>query len=200
MPALPSCKSKIFETATRLFYSRGIKSTGVDLIISEAGVNRTTFFKHFPSKQDLVVEYLNTRDKQWMSWLTTRIAEIGPTPRCRLMAIFQALEEWFQTPDYCGCAFTNTLAEFRDEDSPEYRIAISHKKALRKEIKELATAAGASQPSHCADQLMLLIEGAIVRAQLEGRPAAAADARMMAEMVLDKNLPAMATQRRSSKR
>jgi len=194
MPAIASCKTKIFETAARLFYSRGIKSTGVDLIISEAGVNKTTFFKHFPSKQVLVLSYLNFRDEQWLSWLTQRISEIGSTPRCRLLAIFQALGEWFQMPDYCGCAFTNTLAEFRDRETPEYKIASAHKEKLRDQIKSLVMAAGSIESEQCADQLMLLIEGAIVRAQLEGRPDAADDARSIAELVLDRfSMPTQST-------
>jgi AcrR family transcriptional regulator len=149
MPTIASTKDKILDTAVRLFYKRGIRATGVDLIINEAGVHKSTFFKHYPSKGDVIIAYLKIRDQD------------------RLVAIFDALSEWFNQQDFRGCAFINTVAECADETSIEFRLSVEHKQTLEIYVTKLAKAANIRQSKQLVEQIMLLMEGAIIRAQME---------------------------------
>jgi AcrR family transcriptional regulator len=187
MPTLESTKERIVETAVRLFYSRGIRATTTDLIISEAGVHKSTFFKHFPTKAEVVVAYLKRRDDSWMDWLTTRIEALAKRPESRLLAIFDALGEWFSEADFRGCAFINVAAETADPKAIDFVLSVEHKRRLATLVKECAKLAHVKRVDQLVDEYMLLIEGAIVRAQMEGTNKSAITAKLIAKMLLAKN-------------
>jgi AcrR family transcriptional regulator len=188
MPALASTKEKIVDTAARLFYSRGIRATTTDLIISEAGVHKSTFFKHFPTKAEVVVAYLKRRDDNWMDWLTTRLEALAKKPENRLIAIFDALGEWFSEADFRGCAFINVAAETADSKALDFLLAVEHKRRLAALVKDCAKLAHVKRVEQLVEEFMLLIEGAIVRAQMEGTNKSATTAKLIAKMLLAKNL------------
>jgi AcrR family transcriptional regulator len=157
-------RERILDTASRLFYRDGLRATGIDRIIAESGVAKMSFYRHFPSKADLVRQFLDRRHEQWMAMITTDIeahfAEQG------LGAIATALENWFRQPDFRGCAFINSVAEAGCGDSPERQQSIAHKRALAAYVATLAGRLGLPQPEAIAAMAMIVIEGSIVRAQM----------------------------------
>jgi len=186
MPPIESTKEKILDTAARLFYSRGIRATSADLIIAEAGIHKSTFFKHFPTKAEVVTAYLRRRDDKWMTWLITRVDAIAGKPENRIIAIFDALGEWFNEPDYRGCAFINTAAETADSTAQDFVLAVEHKERLAAFVRECAKSAHVKRVDQVVDEFMLLIEGAIVRAQM-GTPKSATTAKSIAKLLLARN-------------
>ncbi len=126
-PTELSAKDKILRTAIILFNEHGVHSTGIDLIIAESGVAKMTFYKHFPSKNDLVTAYLEYRD--WIQFERLEKHTVGKTtdPRLQILGVFDALEEWFSEDDYRGCAFTRGLSDFGDApESSAYRSVQRH--------------------------------------------------------------------------
>jgi AcrR family transcriptional regulator len=153
-------RERILATASRLFYQEGLRATGIDRIIAESGVAKMSFYRHFPSKADLVRAFLQARHSAWMSWFTeaveNRLESHG------FAAIAGALAEWFAQPDFRGCAFINTVAEA----GGDYPLAIDHKRELESFVAALAERLGFSAPALAAAQAMIVIEGMIVRAQM----------------------------------
>ncbi|WP_047151274.1 TetR/AcrR family transcriptional regulator [Aneurinibacillus tyrosinisolvens] len=174
---------RILSTAATLFYQEGIQSVGIDRIVKEAGVAMNTMYKHFPSKDKLIEAYLIRRDENWRSWFTEYI-EQADTPRERLLAVFDALHAWFQTGDFRGCAFINAVGEFGSEKGEVRRIAYEHKEFIRDYIHGLAREVKISDPGTFADQLMLLVEGAIVTAHIGNKKESARQAREVASALL----------------
>src|SRR5262245_30921584 len=179
-----SPRERIVETAMRLFYSQGIKATGVDTLIAQAGIAKMTFYKHFPSKHDLVMEFLKRRDAEWFTWFRRRLEGQGKRGVEKLLAVFDMLEECFSEPNFRGCPFINTVAETGDAESDEHRCAVMHKETLASDLERMAEEAGRDDPKKIAKELLLLIEGAIVTAQVHGDPKAAQTAKSMAERLL----------------
>ncbi len=187
MPAIASTKEKILETAVRLFYSRGIRATGVDLIIDKAGVHKSTFFKHFPTKREIIIAYLNLRDERWMDWFMARVESIAKTPEDRLVAIFDVLAEWYRQPDFRGCAFINAVAESPDETTIEFQLSVEHKKRLESFVVKIAKSFDARRDKRLTDQILVLIEGSIIRAQMEKSPKPALIAKSVVKALLASN-------------
>ena len=106
-----AARQRILDTAFRLFYARGIRAVGVDLIIAESGVAKATFYKHFPAKDDLVVAYLDKVDVIWTGQLTSAAEAAGPAPAEQLVGMFDALASACRREGYRGCAFINAAAE-----------------------------------------------------------------------------------------
>jgi len=99
-------RDHLVDTALELFYKDGLHATGVDKILEEAGVARMTLYNHFKSKDELILATLRRRDEKFRNWFMRAVERLGKTPRGRLLAIFDALEEWFSGKDYCGCMYS----------------------------------------------------------------------------------------------
>jgi AcrR family transcriptional regulator len=177
--AAPPPTDRILDAAERLFYARGVQAVGVDEVVTAAGVATKTLYAHFGSKDGLVAAYLRRRDRRWLAWLEDRAGQAAPG-RARLLAVFDALGEWFAEPGFNGCAFINVAGELHD-DAVARAVARDHKRALRALVADLAGRAGAG--GH-ADGLMLLVEGAIVSAHVEGDRRAGERARAAAETLI----------------
>ncbi|MGH3755424.1 MAG: TetR/AcrR family transcriptional regulator [Pseudonocardiaceae bacterium] len=174
---------RVLDAAERLFYSRGVQAVGIDAVVAEAGVATKTLYAHFGSKDGLVEAYLRRRDRRWLDWLHRRLDTTGDN-RQRVLAVFDALGEWFAEPGFSGCAFINVAGELAD--NPMARaVAREHKLALRALLHRVAADAGVPDPGTLAERLMLLVEGAIVTAYVEGDQSAAARARSAAAALLD---------------
>lgn len=160
-------RDRILETASRLFYQEGLRATGIDRIIAESGVAKMSFYRHFPSKTDLIAAFLNARHQRWMSWfrgeVDRRIDSEG-----RLDVIAEVLDEWFQQPDFRGCAFINTVAESGSSSSREREIAVQHKAELANYLETVARRLRLPEPVTMAEDMMVIIEGTIVRRQMTG--------------------------------
>lgn len=174
--------ARLLDAADRLFYRDGLRAVGVDAVVAEAGVATKTLYVHFGSKDGLIEAYLRRRDQRWLCWLRAAIREAGPGP-ARVLAVFDALGEWFATPGFNGCAFINAAGELATGTTAR-EIARGHKRQLHALLRDLATDSGAAEPAQLANHLMLLVEGAIVAAHIDGNPGAAASARSAAVALL----------------
>jgi AcrR family transcriptional regulator len=182
-------KEHLLDTALRLFYERGFHATGIDAILAEAGVAKMTLYKYFKSKDDLIVAALELRDRRWMAWFTEELRRRGRTPRQRLLAVFDVLGEWFGGDEFRGCLFINAASEYCGLDPRIGDLAARHKRLVRDELRSLAEAAGAGRPDRLADQVALLVEGAIVMALMDRSPGWAATAEAAALTLIDAAIP-----------
>jgi AcrR family transcriptional regulator len=161
-----AARQRILETAGRLFYQEGLRATGIDRIIAESGVAKMSFYRHFPSKADLIAAFLKARHETWMDWFTREVdARIGKSGK-GLEVVADVLGQWFREPTFRGCAFINTLAESGSSCGEECRIAIEHKRQLAVYLESLTKRLGLARPRQVAEAAMIVIEGTIVRAQM----------------------------------
>src|SRR5947209_5538135 len=168
-----SARGRLLSAATHLFCKDGINATGIDAIISEAGTAKTTLYKLFGSKTNLVHAVLESEGKQWRQWFIGVIEAGGGDAEKKLSRIFPALKSWFGEEHFYGCPFINAVAE-HDKDQKQFRnIAMKHKKVVLAHIERLATEMGAAEPEVLAHQLALLIDGAIVAAMVSRNPGVA---------------------------
>jgi len=159
-----SARERILLTAHELFYREGIRATGIDRVIAESGVAKVTFYRHFPSKNDLIRAYLEYRHRRWVAWFTEALARHGGGPD----AIVPALGEWFRDEHYRGCAFINSVGELGGVLPEVVEITRRHKQDMTTAIANVLPASG--QRSKIAQAVALAIDGAIVRAQFEQSP------------------------------
>jgi AcrR family transcriptional regulator len=168
-----SARDRLLSAATLLFCKDGINATGIDAIIDEAGTAKTTLYKLFGSKTNLVHAVLESEGKLWREWFIGAIESGGGDAQTKLTRIFPALKSWFGEERFYGCPFINAVAE-HDKDQKQFRnIAMRHKKVVLAHIEKLASEMGASEPEVLAHQLALLIDGAIVAAMVSRNPGVA---------------------------
>jgi AcrR family transcriptional regulator len=177
-------RAELVETAWRLFYRDGYHAVGIDTVLAEAGVAKMTLYKHFPSKEDLIAEVLERRSLDLRAGLERAIETAGRSPVKRLLAIFDAFDALFHGADFNGCAFIKAVAEYPDPKSAPHRVAAAHKTALRIRLTELATELPAKDADALASSLVLLAEGAIVTAHVQGRKTAAREAAEAARVLI----------------
>src|SRR5258707_10464130 len=179
-----SARIRLLNAATRLFCKNGINATGIDAIIREAGTAKTTLYKLFGSKTNLVHAVLESEGKQWREWFIGAIEAGGGDAQVKLARIFPALKSWFGEERFYGCPFINAVAE-HDKDQKQFRnIALKHKKVVLAHIERLACEMGAADPEVLAHQLALLIDGAIVAAMVSQNPGVADTAALAAGPLL----------------
>jgi AcrR family transcriptional regulator len=156
--------TRIFETATRLFYAEGVHAVGIDRIIAEAGVAKATFYHHFPSKDDLVRAYVVEQSHR-----QRRNAEesTAATPRETLLTAFEQMCQFGTEPTYRGCPFINTAAEYPDPAHPVRQAIDEHREWNRRLFHDLLVADGHPDPAGAAEILMLLKDGLAVGFDLD---------------------------------
>jgi AcrR family transcriptional regulator len=180
-----SARDRILETAYRLFSRHGIQAVGVDTIVAESHVAKMTLYRYFPSKEDLVLAFLDLRQQRWThEWLEAGIERRAATPQERLLSVFDLLDEWFRRSDFEGCSFIGALLEIDDKDSRIHGATIRHLDEIRAILERLAEQAGYSNCEATAHELQILMMGAIVSAH-RGDLDAAVRARRLAHMLLD---------------
>ena len=168
-----TARERILETAAKLFYRDGFVSVGVDTIIAESGVAKMTLYRHFRSKDDLIVAYLKRADEQFWTWFDQSLGEGGPGEQ--LLHLFESLAGFVTSPACFGaCMFQHAAADFDDADQRARRLELEHKTAVLGRLLDLAQQAGASDPPALADQLLLLMDGAFVAAGMFGTRSPAA--------------------------
>ncbi len=175
-----SARGRLLSAATHLFCKNGINATGIDAIIDEAGTAKTTLYKLFGSKTNLVHAVLENEGKQWREWFIGAMEAGGGDAQTKLTRIFPALKSWFGEERFYGCPFINAVGE-HDKDQKQFRsIAMRHKKVVLAHIEKLASEMGAVEPEMLAHQLALLIDGAIVAAMVSRNPEVADTAALAA--------------------
>jgi AcrR family transcriptional regulator len=183
-PPGAGARERLLHAADDLFYQRGIRNVGIDELIATAGIAKGSLYKHFPSKDELVAEYLRRRDESWRAWFQSAVESRATTPEERLIAVFDVLGEWLASADFRGCAFQNASVELADRSHPAQAVAAANKRAVRGYLAHLAREAGRAEPEALAEQLALIAEGAIVLTVVEGTSSARARAARAAATTL----------------
>jgi AcrR family transcriptional regulator len=178
---------RLLSATEKLIYANGINATGMDSIVKESGVARKTIYSKFPTKEDLVAEVLKQRDLRWMAWFVSATSRES-TPRARLLSTFDALEEWFATPDFNGCAFINAAGEVGNGCAKISEVAKEHKVNLLQYLKELTTQFNAPNAEQLATEFLILLDGAIRVAKVMRDKNAAQNAKRIAERLLDASI------------
>ena len=163
-------RERILLTAHELFYREGIRATGIDRVIAQSGVAKVTFYRYFPSKSDLIREYLEYRHQRWMRWFVDSLQRHGGNAQ----AIVPALAEWFSDANFRGCAFINSVGELGGVMPEVVEIAQRHKQEMTSVIASLLPPSRRRVKD--AQALALAIDGAVVRAQLDQSPEVALSA------------------------
>ena len=203
-PATPEgggrVRDRIFNTARELFYRQGIRAVGVDAIACSAGTNKMSFYRSFPSKDELVAECLKAQvAESWERW-DAAIAPYAGHPRRQIEAIFEMIMNKSCGEDACGCPLSNAAVELREEQHPGHEVIRLYKAEMRDRLRALAAAADASNPAALGDALMLLIEGsAATRLTFAGRGGPLDNSLSAARTLLDAYLPAAASAKKRSK-
>lgn len=168
--ALPA-RERILLTAHDLFYADGIRATGIDRVIAASGVTKVTFYRHFPSKDDLVRAFLDHRHARWMAWFVDALGRRGAHERAgdagALLLLADAMAEWFADPAFRGCAFINAVAEVGGSVEGAAERAREHKREMVEVIAGLLPAALPARMA-LAQTAALGVDGAIVKAQMGG--------------------------------
>lgn len=152
-------RERILLAAHDLFYREGIRATGIDRVIAESGVAKVTFYRHFPSKNDLIQAFLEYRHERWMAWFREALARHGGTPQ----ALLPTLAEWFGDDGFRGCAFINSVVELGGTQPAIVAMAQRHKQDMTEAIRGLLPPSDCR--NHVAEALALAVDGAIVHAQ-----------------------------------
>lgn len=177
-------RAELIRKALLLFYRNGFHATGMDLVAKETGVSKTSIYKHFRTKDELILAVLRLRDENFRNWLFRRMEELSDTPQGQLLAMFDALQEWFQEDGFRGCMFVKASAEFQEADNAINTQAYAHKHLLMDHLEDLAVRAGAENAKALAHQLLILKEGAIVLAAMSHSDAAASEAKAVARQLI----------------
>ena len=180
---MPAARERILDTASSLFYAHGTRNVGVDRVIAESAVAKATLYAHFPSKDDLVVAYLQRADAAWRGRLAAAANAAGAAPRAQLVGLFDAVTEACERDGFRGCAFLNAAAEAPGTRAHE--VTKDHKARVRMWVRDLARRAGAPQPAELARELTLLLDGALAAGTLDDAPAAARSAKAAARALVD---------------
>jgi AcrR family transcriptional regulator len=186
--ANPSKREQIVDVALNLFYQAGFTATGVDKITLDSGVTKKTLYSHFKSKDELILATLRRRDELFRNNFMRSVERLGKTPRKQLDAVFDTIDEWFNSKQFSGCMFIKASSEFSVQDNPCHIVCAEHKRLMFNYIRELAENAGAKNPSELSEELNLLIEGATVQAHVCGDKKAGVKAKKMAQLFIKKAL------------
>jgi AcrR family transcriptional regulator len=189
-------KDAVLQTAERLFYAEGYRAVGVDRVIAESGVAKATFYRHFPSKDELLLAVLEGRDARLSAELERRACELTVHASERPLALFDALADWMSEPSFRGCAFLNSMIEVADPAHPVHAAAHRHKSNLARLFRRFLAEAGVARAEELAEQLVLLLDGAIVTALREGGSGAAGRARAIARLLVQSASSKPTSQRR----
>jgi len=169
-------RQRILETADRLFYQDGLRAVGIDRIIAEAEVAKMSLYKHFPSKDDLILAVLQYREHVVLEFFRSAMERHAKKTKSPLRAFFAALKDWFELPGFRGCAFQNAAVELADAAHPGTEFVRGHKQRFAEFLRGLVEEA-VGKAAKIAPAVALLVEGAIVTAVIQGSPDAADVAR-----------------------
>jgi AcrR family transcriptional regulator len=182
----PDARERTLETAYELFSRRSIRDVGIDEVIERAGVAKATLYRHFPSKDDLVIAFLERRQERWtLAWVEAEARRRGSTPEEQLLAIFELFDDWFHRDDFEACSFINVLLEMGPEH-PVGQASVRHLASIRSIVARLAQEAALRDPESFAHSWHILMKGSIVSAA-EGDTEAAQRARSMARLLIEQH-------------
>jgi AcrR family transcriptional regulator len=185
-PQVPEARGRILNAAYELFAQRGIRAVGIDEVIARAGVAKATLYRHFRSKEDLVLAFLARRDEIWTrEWFVVEARRRGSNAEERLLAFFDVLDEWFRRQDYESCSFINSLLEM-GYAHPVGAASARYLENIRAVLRDLADEAGLRDTDEFAHAFQLLMKGSVVAAA-GGDVDAALRAKSMAVLLLEQH-------------
>src|SRR4051794_20326089 len=170
-------RQRLLETADRLFYRDGVRAVGIDRIIAEAGVAKMSLYKHFPSKDDLILAVLKHREEGVLAFFRAAMERHGRKAKSPLRAFFAALKDFFESPGFRGCPFQNAAVELADAAHPGTAFVRGHKQRFSEFLRGLVEQTVGRAAAKVAPAVSLLVEGAIITAVIQGDPDAADVAR-----------------------
>ncbi|MEU8379853.1 TetR/AcrR family transcriptional regulator [Streptosporangium sp. NPDC048865] len=153
-------RSRLLNTATRLFYAEGIHAVGIDRIVSEAQVTRATLYRHFPGKEDLVLAYLNEADRIMRSQADGAVAA-GLPPADTVRALSTSIAQGIRSPGFRGCAFLNAAAEYPDPESPARKAVLAHRRWFLETVTQLLTEVRETGAEPAARHFVMMRDGAM---------------------------------------
>jgi AcrR family transcriptional regulator len=182
-------KEQLFQTAARLFHQQGYRATGVDTIAFESGIGKMTLYRHFPSKDDLIVAFLRQSDQEFWDYFEQSTKE-APTASEKILAFFEALQRYVVSPICYGCPFINIASEYPEMSYEGHQVALEHKQSVRARLNQLAEEAGSRRPEALANALLMLMDGAYMAARMYGASPSnpAGDVAQAARQILDAHL------------
>jgi AcrR family transcriptional regulator len=183
--SLSPARRRILDVAIDLFYREGIRAVGVDTIVEQSGVGKATLYRHFPTKDDLIVAYLEEQNSLYWERFEKSIAQYEGSAKAQLLAWLDSMIERWTAAGYRGCAFLNAVAEFSEPDHPVHQRAVEHKQAVREQLYQLGQQAGARHPDVLADQLLLLINGGLASVPTFGATGPVAQLKVIATALID---------------
>ncbi len=164
-----SVRDRILNTARELFYRHGVQAVGVDTVVAQSGVAKTSLYRWFPSKDALIVAVLEKEaEERWAGWDYTA-AKSGTEPRDRLRAQLAGIVRYVTGPKYRGCPFMNVTAEFANPEHPARAVAREMMEELRRRVRSLVDPLGVRNAEELTEQLVMLIDGAFSSAQVFGK-------------------------------
>jgi AcrR family transcriptional regulator len=182
-----AARERILDTAYELFSHRRVHDVGIDELIERAGVAKATLYRHFPSKDELVLAFLEQREQLWTyGWVEAEARRRGETPEEQLLAIFDLFDEWFHRDDFEGCSFINVLLEIGNLDHPIGRASADYLEHIRSVVRTLAQEAGLRDPDAFALSWHILMKGSIVQAA-EGDRDAAKRAQALGRLLIEQH-------------
>jgi AcrR family transcriptional regulator len=183
-------RQRLIEAAVRRFYRDGFRNVGIDQVLTDVGISKTAFYKHFESKEDLMLAALNDHNSWMQDTLRALIQERGgPTPIGQLHALLDVVEHIIESDDYQGCIFVNVAMEFPLPHEPAHIAAAQSKQAIEDIVYGLAVEAGALHPRSLAQELCLVMEGAYVTRHVTGNKQTVDIARRVAGLVIASGCP-----------
>lgn len=159
-------REHLIDTAIDLFGEHGYHATGIDTILEKSGVSKKTLYRHFRSKDELILAALKKYDGLFRNSFMRQVEEKAESPQGRLLAVFDVAAAWFGQNNFYGCMYINAVGEYSDPDSPIRLVCKEFKALMRRYIEDLCTALPAADPAGLAEELALLLEGSIVTAQV----------------------------------
>ncbi|MGE3110016.1 MAG: TetR/AcrR family transcriptional regulator [Phycisphaerales bacterium] len=186
MPTNPGgTRERIIDVAGNLFYHHGFQAVGLDQILDGVGISKTALYKHFESKDDIILAVLETRDRRDIADAIDFMRTHGSNdPRRQVVALFDQLEEWFSQDGFRGCLFMNAATEFPSPHDPINQAAQKHGRHLAQQIHQRLVEAGIDDPDALTQQCMVLLTGAIVSRHTQRITSAAASAKRAVEVIL----------------
>lgn len=184
-----SARQQILDTASQLFLRESFRAVGIDTIVEQSGVAKMTLYRYFPSKDALIVAYLEQTNSKFWGWFEQAIAPYERQPRQQLYALYEALTKLATSPTCAGCTFQMAASEYPVAEQVVHKAALEHKQAVRRRLHDLATQAHAHDSSLLADQLLLLMDGAFAATRMFAEDSPAFNVGNAARILIDAQLP-----------